>query len=199
VGPWGAWLVSAGLIVSVLGAYLAWTLMSAEVLFVAAKDKDMPRFLSRTSAASVPASALLLSTVLVQVVLVVTLLSEDAFNFALNMTSALSLFPFLLAAGYALKLVITRETYAEQPGGWRRDLVVAGLATLYTTFLLFAAGPKYMLLSFVIYAPGTILFVINRREQGRRLFVGYEVVILAVSVIGAIAGIGGLVTGAITV
>jgi arginine:ornithine antiporter/lysine permease len=199
VGPWGAWLVSAGLIISVLGAYLAWTLMSAEVLFVAAKDRDMPRFLSRTSAANVPASALLMSTVLVQVVLIVTLLSEDAFNFALNMTSALSLFPFLLAAGYALKLVVTRETYAERPGGWRRDLVVAGLATLYTTFLLFAAGPKYMLLSFVIYAPGTILFVVNRREQGRRLFVGYEVVILVVSVIGAVVGVGGLVTGAITV
>ena len=76
---------------------------------------------------------------------------------------------------------------------------MAALATFYTTFLLFAAGPKYMLLSFVIYAPGTILFVINRREQGRRLFVGYEVVILVVSVIGAIAGVGGLVTGAITV
>ena len=39
--------VSVGLIVSVLGAYLAWTLMAAEVLFVAAKDDDMPRFLAR--------------------------------------------------------------------------------------------------------------------------------------------------------
>ena len=199
VGPWGAWFVSAGLIVSVLGAYLAWTLMSAEVLFVAAKDRDMPRFLNRTSAANVPESALLLTTILIQVVLVLTLLSEDAFNFALNMTSALSLFPFLLAAGYALKLVLTRETYAEQPQGWRRDLVVAGLATLYTTFLLFAAGPRYMLLSFVIYAPGTVLFVINRREQGRTVFSQRELVIFVASVVGAVAGVAGLVSGAIPV
>ena len=47
VGQWGKVFVSVGLIVSVLGAYLAWTLMAAEVLFVAAKDDDMPRFLRR--------------------------------------------------------------------------------------------------------------------------------------------------------
>jgi arginine:ornithine antiporter/lysine permease len=66
VGPWGKGFVSIGLIISVLGAYLAWTLMAAEVLFVAAKDDDMPRFLGRTRGADVPFAALLLSTVLVQ-------------------------------------------------------------------------------------------------------------------------------------
>ena len=50
VGEWGKVFVSVGLIVSVLGAYLAWTLMAAEVLFVAAKDDDMPRFLGASNA-----------------------------------------------------------------------------------------------------------------------------------------------------
>lgn len=51
--------MSVGLIVSVLGASLAWTLMAAEVLFVAAKDDDMPRFLRRSNSADVPVPALL--------------------------------------------------------------------------------------------------------------------------------------------
>ena len=59
VGGWGTVFVSVGLIVSVLGAYLAWTLMAAEVLFVAAKDDDMPRFLRRQNAAEAPVTALL--------------------------------------------------------------------------------------------------------------------------------------------
>ena len=42
VGPWGATFIGIGVIVSVLGAYLAWTLMSAEVLSIAAKKGDMP-------------------------------------------------------------------------------------------------------------------------------------------------------------
>ncbi|MDN2874362.1 amino acid permease, partial [Campylobacter coli] len=71
VGPWGAWFVSIVLIVSVLGAYLAWSLMAAEVLFVAAKDHDMPRFLGRSNSQDVPVAALLLTALFVQAVLVI--------------------------------------------------------------------------------------------------------------------------------
>ena len=50
-----------------------------------------------------------------------------------------------------------------------------------------------------IYAPGTVLFVLARREQGRKLFSPSELVILAISVIGAVVGVAALATGAITV
>lgn len=186
VGTWGEVFVSIGLIVSVLGAYLAWTLMAAEVLFVAAKDEDMPRFLARSTRADVPEPALLLSTLLTQTVLVVTLFSGDAFNFALDLTSALTLIPFLLAAAFALK--IARHRF----GG---DLVVAALATVYTAFLIYAAGLKYLLVSFIIYAPATVLFVMARREQGRTPFSPRELVILVVSVTGAVTGIVALALG----
>lgn len=186
VGTWGQVFVSVGLIVSVLGAYLAWTLMAAEVLFVAAKDEDMPRFLGRSIGDDVPAPALVMTTLLTQVVLVVTLFSDDAFNFALDLTSALTLIPFLLAAGFAVKIA------RAGPGS---DLLVAALATVYTAFLLYAAGLKYLLVSFIIYAPATILFVMARREQGRRLFSPRELVILAVSIAGAILGIVALALG----
>jgi arginine:ornithine antiporter/lysine permease len=200
VGDWGKVFVSAGLIVSVLGAYLAWTLMSAEVLYVAAQDDDMPRFLARSNAEDVPGPALLLTTVLIQVMLLITLASEDAFNFALDLTSALSLIPFLFAAAYALKLAGRGgEAYERRPQGRRRDLVVGALATCYTVFLLVAAGPKFILVSFIVYAPATVLFVMARREQGRQLFSPVELVILAVSVAGAVAGVTALATGAITV
>jgi arginine:ornithine antiporter/lysine permease len=199
VGDWGAVFVSVGLIVSVLGAYLAWTLMAAEVLFVAAQDDDMPRFLRRVNRAEAPAASLLMSTVLIQAMLFVTLISEQAFDFALNMTSALTLIPFLLATAYALKLAVTSETYDDRPDRRTRELVVGALATLYTAFLLFAAGPKYMLVSFVIYAPGSVLFVMARREQGRKAFGSGELVILAVSIAGALLGVVALVAGWITI
>ncbi|GAA1559179.1 basic amino acid/polyamine antiporter [Kribbella sancticallisti] len=199
VGTWGKVFVSVGLIVSVLGAYLAWTLMSAEVLYVAALDDDMPRFLRQANSADVPTAALLMTTILIQVVLVVTMFSEDAFNFALDLTSALSLIPFLLAAGYALKLASTGETYGEAPRGRRRELVVGALATAYTAFLLYAAGYKFILLSFIIYAPASVLFVMARREQGRRLFSPSELVILVLSIVGAVVGVVALAAGWISI
>ena len=80
-----------------------------------------------------------------------------------------------------------------------KQLFVAGLATFYTVFLVFAAGLDFLLLSFIIYAPGTVLFVMSRREQGRRAFSPAELVILAVAVTGAVAGIVSLATGAISI
>jgi arginine:ornithine antiporter / lysine permease len=188
VGGWGKTFVSVGLIVSVLGAYLAWTLMAAEVLFVAAKDDDMPRFLGRSTGDDVPFPALVMTTVLVQLILIVTYFSEDAFNFALDLTSALTLIPFLLAAAYALKL-----------GGTRGDITIAGLATIYTAFLIVAAGVKFVLVSLIIYAPATLLFVMARREQGRQLFSRTELLILAVSIAGALVGVVALAAGWISI
>ncbi|MCA5894193.1 basic amino acid/polyamine antiporter [Isoptericola sp. NEAU-Y5] len=189
VGDWGSVFVGIGLIVSVLGAYLAWTLMAAEVLLVSAKDRDMPRFLARTQR-DVPVNALLLSTSLSQVVLIVTYFSEDAFDFALDMTAVMTLIPFLLAALYAVKLRTTRETYdGARPSTLRADLVITALATVYTAFLVFAAGFSLVVVSFLFYAPVTILFVMTRREQGRRVFAPAElvgfVVVLALAALAA--------------
>ncbi|BAJ30007.1 putative arginine/ornithine antiporter [Kitasatospora setae KM-6054] len=188
VGTWGSVLVSVGLVVSVLGAYLAWTLMAAEVLFVAAKDEDMPRFLARATDQDVPVPALLLTTALSQLMLVVTAFSDDAFDLALDLTSTLSLIPYLLAAGYAVMV-------ARQDRAGPAALAVAGLATAYTAFLVYAAGWAYLLVSFIIYAPATVLFVMARREQGRRLFSPREAVVLAVSVAGAVLGVVALAAG----
>ncbi|WP_353848653.1 APC family permease [Cellulomonas sp.] len=162
-GSWGTTFVSAGLVVSVLGAYLAWTLMAAEVLFVAARDGDMPRFLRTTNEHDAPVPALLMSTALAQAVLLLTLASERAFDFALELTGALVLIPYLLAAAYGVRL-LRRD---RSPRG---QLVVATLATLYTAWLLFAAGIDHLLVVFVVYAPASVLFVLTRREQGRRWF-----------------------------
>lgn len=199
VGPWGAVFIGAGLIVSVLGAYLSWTLMAAEVLFVAAKDKDMPRFLARTNAKDVPSTALLMTSGLVQLFLLTTLLSDDAFTFSLKLASSLSLIPYFLAAAYALKLGVTGETYEGARRARRKELAVAALAVAYTVFLVFAAGAKFLLLSFVIYTPGTILFFLARSEQRKRVFTRAERVLFIVALAGAVVGVVALATGMITV
>jgi arginine:ornithine antiporter/lysine permease len=199
VGPWGSVFIGLGLIVSVLGAYLAWTLMAAEVLFVAAKDRDMPRFLRRENAHAVPAAALVMTSVLITAVLVVTLFSEDAFTFTLKLCSSLSLIPYLLAAAYALQIGVRGETYESAPHGRGKELVFAAIATVYTAFLIVAAGLEFLLLSFIIYAPGTILFIMTRREQHRRVFSPAELVLFIVAVVLAVLGIAGLATGLITI
>jgi arginine:ornithine antiporter / lysine permease len=199
VGRWGALFISIGLVVSVLGAYLAWALMSAEVLSIAAKKQDMPSFLARENANQVPAAALLMSTLMVQLILLATLFSADAFTFALSLTSHLSLIPFLLSAAYAFKLVATRETYLQDPGSINKDMLIAVLAVVYTLFLVFAGGLKFLVLGFLVYAPGTVLYYMTRREQGKQLFTSMEWLVFAVAVVGALIALHGLATGWISI
>ncbi|MFD7944143.1 hypothetical protein [Streptomyces sp. NPDC059744] len=79
--------------------------------------------------------------------------------------------------------------------GPHRELVIALLATLCTAFLVYAAGLRFVLLSFILYAPATFLFVKARREQKRRLFSPVEAVVCAVSIAGAVVGVIALVVG----
>lgn len=199
VGRWGAIFIGCGLIISVLGAYLAWSLMAAEVLSIAAKKKDMPAFLARENANQVPSTALFMTSLLIQAVLVATLFSDDAFTFALSLCSHLSLLPYFFAAAFALKLTLKRETYEADADGLGKDKIVAILAVIYTLFLLFAGGTKFLVLGFIIYAPGTWLYYITRREQGKQLFTPAEWLVFAVAVVGAIYAIYGLATGSISI
>src|SRR5687768_12316078 len=79
VGPWGAVFISIGVIVSVLGAYLAWSLVCAEVLYVAARTDDMPRLFGTENQNKVPAAALWLTNIVVQLFVISTYWSQDAF------------------------------------------------------------------------------------------------------------------------
>ena len=199
VGRWGAVFVSAGLIVSVLGAYLSWSLLAAEVAFTAANTKDMPAFLAHENENGVPSTALWVTNGLVQLFLVVTLFSQEAFTFFLKLASAMNLIPYFLVAAFALQLTWRGETYETAPQDRRGDLIRALLATIYTAFLLWAGGMKFLLLSTVIYGPGTVLFFMARREQGQPVFTGPEWVLFAVAVAGAVAALYGLATGMITI
>lgn len=198
VGPWGAVFVSVGLVVSVLGAYLAWSLIAAEVLFVAAKNQDMPKVFATENKNEVPAAALWMTNAVVQLFVISTYWSSDAFALMLSLTSAMSLIPYMFVAAYGLKLARGRATYELRPQERNRDLIFAGIATLYTIFMILAGGLKFLLLSAVLYAPGTLLYIWARREQGRRVFSGFDWALLAIAIAGAVYGVYALIAGQIT-
>jgi arginine:ornithine antiporter / lysine permease len=198
VGHWGSIFIRIGVVISVLGAYLAWTLMAAEILYIPAKADDMPRFLARTNAKGAPVAALVMAAGLVQSLLILILFTAEALDFMLDLTAALSLIPYLLAAGYALKLTLTRETYPDGTS-LAGDMAIAALATFYTLFLIVVAGFDKLLLSCILYALGAVLYLVARRERNLRLFRPTEAVLFGIIVLGAIAGVVGLVTGAIVI
>lgn len=198
VGKWGAVFVSMGLIISLVGALLSWTLLCGEILHSAAKDHTMPNLFYKENKNGVPANALWVSNGAIQLFLLITLFSSSSYQQLLYLATSMILMPYFFATAYAVKLAISGEGYEGQAGQKNRDLVIAIIATIYSVWLLYAAGAKYLLLSALLYAPGAIVYYLARRENNKQVFTNVEKIIFALAVIGAIVAAIGLATGKLT-
>ena len=200
VGRWGTVFISVGLLISVLGNYLSWSLLAAEVLHSAASNDTMPAFLARENRHGVPEAALWSTNIVIQTFLVVTYFAEYAFTLALKMTSAMTLIPYLLVAAYGLKLAWTRETYEADPQERNKDVAIGALAALYAMAMIVAGGLKFVLLAALLYAPGTVLFALAKRQHGAILFASaMERTVFGIAATAALVALFGLATGALTV
>jgi arginine:ornithine antiporter/lysine permease len=104
-----------------------------------------------------------------------------------------------LVAAYALKLTWKGETYEADSAPRRRDLIFSTIAVIYATWLVIAGGPKFLLLSAVIYGPGTVLFLLARREQRAIVFTAAERIVFAAAAVAAIVAIIRLASGSIAI
>ncbi len=195
VGPWGAMLISVGLIVSLAGALLSWTLLCAEILFASASDHTMPAFLRKENANKVPVNALWLSNGLIQLFLIITLFNDATYLKLLYLATSMILVPYFWSSAYALLLAVRGETYENDAGQRNKDLLIALISTVYAVWLVYAAGVQYLLLSALLYAPGAILFAKAKHELGQAVFTGVEKLIFLGVLIGAGIAAYGLYAG----
>lgn len=154
MGSWGEIVIAAGLIISVCGAYLSWTIMAAEVPLLAATHKAFPRIFARQNANNAPSASLWLTNLSVQASLVLIWLTGSDYNTLLTIASEMILVPYFLVGAFLLKVA-------------RRPLhkVIGVGACIYGLWLLYASGPMHLLLSVVLYAPGLMVFIYARHTH----------------------------------
>ncbi|GGA68918.1 amino acid APC transporter [Nitratireductor aestuarii] len=199
VGTWGGTFIRLGLIVSVLGAYLAWQLLAADVVYAAAKDNDMPRYFAKLNNQQVPEHAVLWTSIFVSTILFLVQFVQNALDFTLDLTAALSLAPFALASAYAVKIAWRGEGYERAANMRNRELVIAAASTAYTLFLIWAAGYVFIFLACILLAPATILYFMARRQQKEQVFTPAGLIIFLVVLAFAAVGIALLATGVVQV
>lgn len=198
VGPWGAALINLGLVVSVGGAFLSWTLLCAEIPYVCGKDGTFPAWFAAENSNGSPAHSLWVTNILIQLFLILTFFSRSAYNFFYFIASVAILPPYVFSGAYALKLALTGETYEHGAGARRRDLIVGAIATLYGLWLVYAAGLSYLLMCAILFAPGIVVYAFARRERGERAFNGIEIVLAVTLIALAVLAIGLIWNGTIS-
>lgn len=201
VGKWGAVLINIGLIISLFGSVLGWSLLCAEIPFVAAKDGVLPKIFAKTNKNGAPAASLIITNILVELFLILTLVASSTYQALYSVASTAILVPYLLSAMYGLKLTITGETYDVNPQGKTRDKICATIATIYTIWLCYAAGLKYLLLCFILYAIGIIFYYIAKKQNNKdkKVFEGTELGIAIAIIVIAIIAVVLLVNGTISI
>jgi arginine:ornithine antiporter/lysine permease len=174
VGKWGAVLVNIGVIVSIAGAWLAWTMFAFELPYQAALRGTFPAIFTKENKRGVPYVALVVTNILVQIFIFTFLISASAYNFAFSLATTTILIPYALTAFYQLKY-----SMQEKKGTSHRTLnIVIGLiASLYAVWLVYAAGLQYLLLTAIVYTPGILVFAWTRLRRKEKPFTLLEFVI----------------------
>jgi arginine:ornithine antiporter/lysine permease len=198
VGAWGAALINLGLMISVGGAFLSWTLLCAEIPFTCGRDGTFPKWFSAENANGSPANALLATTVLIQLFLILSFFSKNAYQFFYLIASVAILPPYVLSGAYALKLALSGEGYGAGDRSRNWDILVGALATIYGLWLVYAAGLSYLLMCAVLFAPGILVYVKARRERGQPAFVGFELALAILIVLLAVVAAYLMWTGKIS-
>lgn len=213
VGEWGAVFVGVGLIVSVSGALLAWMLMCAEILSVTGRSGAFPASLGREKRPGVPKNAIILTSVVLQVALVGTHFAGAAYYNIILMAGSMILVPYLLSAGYALKLTLAARrlapaspaaapSHANTPrsnSSWKLALVTTIGSTMYAIWLLYAGGVKYLLMSAVFYGVGLAVHWRTRTNSGLQPLKGSEWALAATVLLGAVVAVTGVTGGWLTI
>lgn len=193
VGPWGGLLISVGLCLSVLGAYVSWQMLCAEPIVLMARDGLLPARLGRTNEAGAPFAAQLVSTVVIQFFVIVFFANETSYNAMVQLATIMYLLPYIFSSLYLVTLCARPKTRQD-----RRHLAVGALAFVYSVWLIYAADPVFVLFGALAVVPGMVVYIWNRRRRGERLFNTFEWVVVALVLVGAAFAVAGLVNGSLT-
>ncbi len=165
VGAAGGVIVKLGIMVSVLGASFSWIMLSVETLYVAAVDNVLPRIFKKVNKNGTPVTVLLITQGFTQIFLISILSPKlnETYLAAITIATTLALIPYLLSSLYAVKIAMINRKRESL-----HHLIIALLGTIYSLYVIFAVGIKYLILSLLFYAIGSLLFIKAKREQKKQ-------------------------------
>ena len=195
VGPWGGAFISGGLIISILGAWLSYTILASEAMHTMAKMELLPSVFTRLNGHGAPTACLMVTGTMIQLLAIVMLFSDEAYQFAYSLCTASIVISWTLAAAYMVRWAWPRRSKGQLPAA-----VLAAFACAFLVVAVLLAGVDLLALCCIIYVPGIVFFVQARRERGAEpVMTGRERALAAFIAVVAVAAVVLLATGAIAI
>ena len=158
--------VSAGVVIAGFGALNGWIMIQGQIPAAIAKDKLFPPIFGRENKKGVPAYAILISSVLVSLLLMMNYTSGLVSQFkALILLSTLcSLVPYLFSMAAYLVIRIERKHIYKKD--WIASVLLALGAFAFAFWAIAGAGQEIVYKGFLLLLAGVPFYIwINRNKQ----------------------------------
>ena len=197
VGPWGATLINLGVILSLAGALLGWTIIAADCPYSAAQQGVFMKAFARGNEHGSPAFSLFVTNGIIQVFLIIVYFNASTYQLFYNLSASMIMIPYLFSALYYAKVTFKKEGELANysAGALTKERLFAVVGSVYGIWMLYSGGLNYLLATTVLYAIGIIIYVLGRKERGEKPFKSFELVvavaILVLAVISAVMIVNG--------
>ena len=199
VGDWGAVLVNIGVILSLAGALLGWTILAADCPFSAAQQGVFMKAFAKSNKHGSPAFSLFATNGIVQLFIIIIYFNSSTYQIFYTMSTTMIMVPYLFSALYYEQ--ITRKKIGFENSTKKEYFLarlVAIIGSVYGIWMLYSSGWKQLLITSILYAVGILVFAKGKKEKNLPVFERkYEVVIAIGIVIAAIVSVVMMVKGII--
>lgn len=183
VGKWGAVLINGGLIISLVGVWLSWTILPIETMRNMADDGLLPKRWGKVNKKGAPTYAIILTTICTNVFLLSLLFTDSAYNFAYTLGTAAIFFTWLFLGLYQMKLSYQRKEWVQ--------FLVGCLATEFQIWAMLVVAFNEVMLVLVLFLPGIVFYLRARKEQNEPIPHLHldRILLIVVTMIGLIASV----------
>ncbi len=169
VGLWGAALVNLGVIISLAGATLGYTIIASECPYLAAKNGVFAKIFAKENKNGAPSNSLFLTNGVIQVFLIITYLNASTYQIFYTISASMIMIPYLLSALYYLIIAIRKDDFDINDS---KSVIIARIVgifgTIYGLWLIYASGLTGLLITAILYAPGTLVYIKAKKEKGEK-------------------------------
>jgi arginine:ornithine antiporter/lysine permease len=201
VGPWGASLINFGVVLSLSGALLGWTIIAADCPYSAAKQGVFMKAFAKDNAKGSPAFSLFVTNGIIQVFLIIVYFNASTYQLFYNLSASMIMIPYLFSALYYAKVTFKKEGQlaAYSASALTKERFIAVLGSIYGIWMLYSGGLSYLLATTVLYALGLIVFVLGRKERKAKVFFSYELIVAVGIVVLAVISVVMIANGSLDV
>lgn len=152
-GGWAYYFIIGAVIIALLGGWVAWTLVVAEVPFEAAKVKILPKIFLRTNSNNMPAFGLFASSLVMELFLLLVVTADNVYLAALHITGLMILPCYLFTGMFLWKQASSVKVK-----------VLGAVSVLFCLWMIYAGGILQMVMTSVFYLCGVWFYIKARRE-----------------------------------